>query len=240
MTPLVLRPVRRISDIRASNHRKEKENLEKEPRPAALSLLTCTMLAILPQPAAARLPRLWRPCRRRIIQVLRSDADDVVVIRQLTRFRREAQIRHGRNHRRVLLLKAQNPLILCLVLQLQLQDLILEVGQSCLRRHARTSDAPRAAASILVRLAVVHLVVWSLSIPKRGHDVGEHGARTVVFVGIDEDAEAFVLVYGAKNRTRSRALAGKPHRHAIPVEIALAVDVELDFDLRWSAKVVWK
>ena len=87
------------------------------------------------------------------------------------------------------------------------------------------------AAGDLVRLAVVVLVVGRLAVAVHGHDVGEDGARAVVLVRVDEDAQALELVGMAKDRPWLRALLGEPHGEAVAVEVALAMDLELDGDL---------
>ena len=87
------------------------------------------------------------------------------------------------------------------------------------------------ASSKFVRLAVVVLVIGRVAVAVHGHDVGEHGARAVVLVRIDEQTEALELVGVAKDRPRLRALLGEPHGKAIAVEVALAVDLEFDNDL---------
>ncbi len=90
---------------------------------------------------------------------------------------------------------------------------------------------PYRAACHLVRLAIVVLVVWRLAVAVHGHDVGEDGARAVVLVGVDEDTEALELVSVAKDRPWLRALLGEPNGEAVAVEVALAMDLELNRDL---------
>ena len=88
------------------------------------------------------------------------------------------------------------------------------------------------ASSDLVGLAVVVLVVGRVSISVHGHDVGEHGTRAVVLVCVEEEAEALKLVGVAEDVSWLRALLGEPHGEAIAVEVALAVDLELERNLR--------
>jgi hypothetical protein len=88
------------------------------------------------------------------------------------------------------------------------------------------------AAGDLVRLAVVVLVVDGLAVAVHGHDVGEDGAGAVVLVRVDEDAQALELVGVAKDGPWLRALLGEPHGEAVAVEVALAMDLEFDRDLR--------
>jgi hypothetical protein len=87
------------------------------------------------------------------------------------------------------------------------------------------------AAGNLVGLAVVVLVVGRVSIPIHSHDVGKHGAGAVVLVCVEEEAEALELVSMAKDVSWLGALLGEPHGEAVAVEVALAVDLELECDL---------
>jgi hypothetical protein len=95
----------------------------------------------------------------------------------------------------------------------------------------RNNTKTYRASSDLVGLAVVVLVVRRVSIAIHGHDIGEDGSRTVVLVGIEEDAESLKLVSVTENRARLCTLLGEPHGEAIAVEVALSVDLEVDNDL---------
>jgi hypothetical protein len=66
------------------------------------------------------------------------------------------------------------------------------------------------AAGELVGLAVVVLVVSSLSVTVHSHDVGKDGARAVVFVCIKKDTEAFEFVGRAEDIALEGALLGEP------------------------------
>jgi hypothetical protein len=87
------------------------------------------------------------------------------------------------------------------------------------------------ASGDLVRLAVIVLIVDSLSITVHGHDVWEHSARSIVLVCVEEDTETLELVCVAEDIARLCALLGEPHGEAIAVKVALAVDLEFEENL---------
>jgi hypothetical protein len=87
------------------------------------------------------------------------------------------------------------------------------------------------AASNFVGLAVVVLIIRSLAVAVHGHDVGEDGAWSVVLVGIKEETESLKLVRVAKHIAWLPALLCEPHCEAVAVEVALALDLELEFNL---------
>lgn len=74
-------------------------------------------------------------------------------------------------------------------------------------------------------------VVCDGRVSYHGHYVGKYDAGSLVFVCIDKNTEAFEVVGGAEDRARGSALFGKPDGHAVAVEVALAVDLELHFNL---------
>jgi hypothetical protein len=87
------------------------------------------------------------------------------------------------------------------------------------------------ASSNLVRLAVIVLIVDSLSITVHGHDVWEHSARSVVLVCVEEDTKTLEIVCVAEDIARLCALLGEPHGEAIAVEVTLAMDLEFEENL---------
>jgi hypothetical protein len=99
-----------------------------------------------------------------------------------------------------------------------------------LRVVLRTWTAYRAASD-LVRLAVVVLIIHGRPIAVHSHDVGEHGAWAVVLIRVEEETEPLELVCVAEDVARLRALLGEPHGKAVAIEVALATDLELKFDL---------
>jgi hypothetical protein len=87
------------------------------------------------------------------------------------------------------------------------------------------------AASDFVGLAVVVLIIRSRAVAVHGHDVREHGAWAIVLVCVKEETEALKLVCVAKDIARLPALLGEPHGESIAVEVALAGNLELEFNL---------
>lgn len=131
------------------------------------------------------------------IQVLRLERDNIVVITQLTGLGGETQVSDRRNGDvRVLGVEGEavGPGILRLVLQVQSQGLVLEVGKTELSGDGGIAEATRGAASQFVGLAVVGLVVGGRAVAHHGHDVGEGHAGAVVLVCVDEDTETFEAV----------------------------------------------
>jgi hypothetical protein len=84
------------------------------------------------------------------------------------------------------------------------------------------------ASGDFVRLAVVVLVISCLPVAVHGHNIREHGARAVVLVRIEKDAETLELVYRSKDWSRLSALLREPHCETISVKVALAIDLKLD------------
>lgn len=91
----------------------------------------------------------------------------------------------------------------------------------------------------LIRLAVIVLVIRRLPIAAHSHDIGKDGAGPVVLVRIEEDAETLEVVCGTEDRSGGSALLGEPHGHAVAVEVALAVDLELDQNLVSREHMEW-
>jgi hypothetical protein len=87
------------------------------------------------------------------------------------------------------------------------------------------------ASGDLVCLAVIVLIVDSLSVAIHGHNVGEHSAWSVVLVRVEEDTETLELVRVAEYIAGLCALLGEPHGETITVEVALAMDLELKENL---------
>jgi hypothetical protein len=132
-------------------------------------------------------------------------------------------------------------------LEFETEELFLEVGETGFGRDLSIANStglsgislsqPNNISSIyrassdLISLAVVVLVVWCVSITVHSHDVGEYGAGTVVLVGIEEEAETLELVRMAEDVSWLCALLCEPHGEAVTVKVALAVDLELEYDL---------
>jgi hypothetical protein len=107
----------------------------------------------------------------------------------------------------------------------------LEICQAELGWDTGIANSAGGAPGVLVRFAVVDFVVRGASVTNHGHDVWEDDARAVVLVGVDEDTEAFEVVGTAKDGAGLGALTSEPHGHAVAVKVAVAMNVELDFNL---------
>lgn len=75
------------------------------------------------------------------------------------------------------------------------------------------------------------LIVGGLPVAHHGHNVGERNAGAVVLVGVNEDTQALELVCRPEDRPLCGALLGEPEGEAIAMQGALAVDLELKFNL---------
>lgn len=107
----------------------------------------------------------------------------------------------------------------------------MEIGEFCFGGDVCVAETAGGTAHEFLVFSVVVFVVGSLSIADHGHYVGEDGAGSVVFVGVEEDSEAFEFVDGAEDVALGGALFGEPHGESVTVEVALAVNFEFDFDL---------
>jgi hypothetical protein len=64
------------------------------------------------------------------------------------------------------------------------------------------------------------VVIAGLSITQHSHDVWERSTGAVVLVCIEENAQAFELVFGSKNRAGGGTLFREPKGKSIAVEVA--------------------
>ena len=222
----VLGSVSSVANIATSKHHANQDDLEQEPAPATALLLG---LAVhLPLSAPGR--RLAAGLSTRRVQVPGVDRDDVVVVTELASLGAEAKVGNRGDGRGLGRLEAQGPLVFRLVLQLQLQLLVLEVGQLELRRDAGVSDATGRAAGKFLFLSIVVLVVARLAISKHSHDVGENNTGAVVLVGVDKQTKTLEVVGVPEDRAHLAAVLCEPHGESIAVELVLSVNLELDFD----------
>jgi len=215
----------------STRDRKPKDNkLHEKPEPAAArtllrrrrALVLVAVVVLLARGAGAGLAGGR-------VQVLGVDADDVVAVAELTGLGAEAQVadageldvRDG---------EAAGPLVLVLVHQVEGEFFVLEVGNLGPRGEVRVAHAARGAAGELVGFAVVALVVLGLAVADHGHDVREYNAGPVVLVGVEEDSQAFELVFHAEDGAFFHAGLCDPERHAIAEEGARAVDLEFELD----------
>lgn len=107
-----------------------------------------------------------------------------------------------------------------------------------LREPSMAPDMTYRAASNLVLLSVMIFVVFDRGIPHHGHDVWEHHPWSLVLVRVDEDSETLEIVGRAKDRSGGGSLFGEPDGHSIAVEVTLAVDLELDFNLHSNEPMI--
>lgn len=91
-------------------------------------------------------------------------------------------------------------------------------------------DAHRASSQF-VRFAVVGFIVSGLAVAKHTHDIGEDDTRSVVLIGIEENAQALKLVLHAENVALLGPILGDPHGKAIAKEASLAIYAEFELDL---------
>jgi hypothetical protein len=182
-----------------------------------------------------------------------------VVVVELTRFGGETEV-GDRRDLEVFDLETSGPFALCLVGELEFEGLFGEVGEAGFGGDLGVADAAGLmgisvrisdghvrghqestyrAAGELVGLAVVVLVVSSLTVAVHGHDVRKDGARAVVLVRIEKDTEALEFVGGAKDIALEGALLGEPQRKAIAVQVALAGDLKLYFNLDCVSDASW-
>lgn len=239
MRPLVSLPGR-VADVCTADDDNEQKDLDHHPGPAAallvllnlLRLLALGLVSLLVVLAAAGLGR---------VKVLGADGDDIVVVAQLTSLGGESQVRDLWDRGRLVCLEARSPLAIRLVMQLQLEGLVLEVGKAELCRNAGVSDSAGRAARKLVALSISVLVVCRVSVTNHGHDVGEDHARAVVLVGIEEETQTLKFVGVAKYRANIVAPFSHPHGEAVTVKLVLAVYLKLDLNFpvcccQWYAR----
>jgi hypothetical protein len=77
----------------------------------------------------------------------------------------------------------------------------------------------------------MRLVVAGLPITHHGHDVRERNTGAVVLIGVKEDTETLESICRTENRALRGALLGEPERKSITMQVAGAVDLELELNL---------
>jgi hypothetical protein len=219
------------TNISASKRQSKDNELHKSPEPAAstASILGRRRTLVLVAVVVLLRRRSSPSLAGRRVQVLGVDADDVVAVAQLARLGAEPEVA-DRRQLDVRDLEAARPLVLVLVHQVHGELLVLEVRDLGAGREIGVAHAARGAAGELVRFAVVALVVFGLAVADHGHDVGKDHAGPVVLVGVEEDAEAFELVFHAEHGAFFRAGLCHPDRHAVAEEGARAMDLEFELD----------
>lgn len=134
-------------NIRSSKGQSKQHKLEQEPAPAAAAAAV-----LWPRCAAScLLAGLGGGSAVLHVKVLRAHANDIVVVRQLTSLRRKAEVGH-RGHFVVLDFEALGPFIFLLVLQLELEGLVGEVGKAGFRGDSGITDTPGLCSMLATRL----------------------------------------------------------------------------------------
>jgi hypothetical protein len=130
-----------VAHITAREHETEDDEFHEEPGPATATAAPAVLL--LARGAGRRLTGLGGGralARVALVQVLRLDGDDVEVIAELARLGAEAEVGHG-GHFEVRELEAEGVFVLGLVLQLELEELVGEVGEAHLGGDLGVADA---------------------------------------------------------------------------------------------------
>lgn len=178
-----------------------------------------------------------------------------MVVVQLAGFRRKAEV-HGRRQLDGdvggwLDGEAARPRIFRLVLQVEGERLILEIGQTgfgwerspteasslekslvvSIPHMSRHKKKTYRAAGHLIGLAIALLVVHSASVTHHGHHKRESSRGPSVLIRIEENPETLKLVRGSENRSGLSTLLCEPHREAISEKVPFAVDLKLELDL---------
>lgn len=161
------------------------------------------------------------------VQVVCLDRDDIVVIAQFASLSAESEVGDVGDRRRAVVVEAERPFVLVLVLQLKLQLLVLEICETKLGRDAGVTDASSGASSKLSVLAVIVLVVGLLAVAKHGHNVGEHDSGSVVLVRVDEDTKSLESVGASEYIALLSTLSRHPHSESISIELVFATKLKL-------------
>lgn len=215
---LALGTVSSVAHVCTAAGKEEQDDLGEEPSPAAALLGNVT----LDVSALVVRSRSVGRAAGAVVQVLGGNRDDVVVVAEFAGFRAESKVGDVGDLGRVVDLEAGCPLIFFLVLEVEFELLVLDIGETHLGGNAGVSNATSRATCQLRLLTIVVLVVGSVSVAKHGHDVGEDNTRAVVLVRVDKDSEAFESISRAKDRAHLTTLLGDPHGEAIAVELVLS------------------
>lgn len=142
------RPVNRKAHIRARKRQSEENKLHEKPAPAAALAWPFARHGARRFPARRR-RLLRRTARVLLIQVMCPDRGDVVVVGEFAGFGAEAEVCDGRDFE-VWDLEAGSPFVDGFVLQLELEVLVLEVGQAGFGWDLGVADA--AGLGVLVKV----------------------------------------------------------------------------------------
>lgn len=86
----------------------------------------------------------------------------------------------------------------------------------------------------------MRLVIGSVPITHHGHDVRERHTGAVVLVSVEENTETLESVCRTENRALRGALLGEPERKSITMQVAGAMDLELEFNLAGIYVRLWR
>jgi hypothetical protein len=75
------------------------------------------------------------------------------------------------------------------------------------------------------------LIIRSMSITKHSHDIRKHNPGPIILVRIKKDTQPFELILVSKHRTLLCSVCSHPHGKPITKQVALAIDVEFNFNL---------
>jgi hypothetical protein len=237
----------RKPNISSRNNQPEQHELEQKPSPPTTASLFLRILIRFIRILAVIFRCAGSTTGR--VQVLGFDLDDVVVIGQLASFGGETEVGDSWEFD-VRDVEAGCPFVFFFVHELDFQGLFGEVGYAgfggdvCVAETAclwyllvwetgeeGVEEKTYRTASEFVGLAVVGLVIGSVSITLHSHDIGKHNTRSVVLVRVEEDTQTLEFILVAKHGTLLCSVGCHPHGEAITEEVALAIDVEFNLDL---------
>lgn len=143
----LLCPVHRVPNVRARQRKSKQHKLDEEPCPAALVLLIARHAARRLLTALAT--RIGRVVGTGVllVQVMRSNGDDVVIIVELASLSTEAEVSDGRDLE-VGDLEALGPFVFGLVLELEAEEFVLVVGEAGDGGDLGVADAAGLACTI--------------------------------------------------------------------------------------------
>lgn len=137
----LIRPVNRVSNVRTPNGTTKQDYLEEEPTPTARLLARVEWTSSAGRSSTVR---SGARCATGIVQVVGVHGDDVLVVGDFAGLAGEAQVGHGWDGDIGLggvQGKTVGPRAIRLVLQVQREGFILEVGQACLRGDFGVADS---------------------------------------------------------------------------------------------------
>ena len=85
----------------------------------------------------------------------------------------------------------------------------------------------------------MRLIIGGLPIAHHRHDVRERHSGAVILIGVKEDTETLEFVRRTEDRALRGTLLGKPERKSITMQVAGAVDLELELNLAEAYVSFW-